>query len=85
MAREVKHLVMRFFIFKYTINSQNYIEAYPCHISDQDILNNFPGNDILEHGFIEAISRNQARKIAYMKWIDATGGGFSKLPYRVFI
>jgi hypothetical protein len=72
---------MRYLIFPYTHDGQQYVEAYPT--TDPALLAQFLPTDIVWASY-DAPSRNQARRKAYEVWIDATGKGFNALPYRPY-
>ena len=71
-----------YLIFHYSIDEQEYVEAYPRH---GDVQAWVPSNEILAHAIVSAPSRNQARKAAYTNWIRADGKGFNQLPYRAYV
>jgi len=67
---------MKYLIFPYTISKKDYVDAYPIHNNYvEPILKAFPGKiwDITEQ-----VSRNQARKEAYRKWINCNYAGWNK-------
>lgn len=79
-----------YLIFRYVIDGQDYVEAYPIHYDDNgvppskgwgDLLSNNVAPD--EFSFVSAPSRNAARRAAYCNWVRNDGVGFNALPYRV--
>ena len=71
---EADQVSVKFAIFTYMANGQQYVEAYPTNNRPSDIF------DGLDFDLVCAVSRNQARKLAYKKWVDPTGAGFNNFP-----
>lgn len=87
--------MQEYVIFKYHIAGQDHIEAYPTHgYAPEEILKNWlcltlPDTKVCHDGisflagFVSAVSRTQARKAAYINWVDSTGKGFNKYPLKL--
>jgi len=76
-------MMREYVIFKYQVEGQDYVEAYPVHTSDslgrvlwQALI--MAGPHVL--AMVTSESRNQARKAAYINWIDWTAKGFNHFP-----
>ena len=71
---------MQYLIFCLEENNIRQIEAYRVDDKPIDmVLNQLSGN--IERYVIEAPSRNQARKQAYLKWIDESGKGLKNYRF----
>ena len=65
-----------FYIFPYTVDGVQYVEAYPIH-GGLEHIDSIPGFRLITL----KPSRNQARKLAYKLWINPTGKGYNRFPF----
>lgn len=88
--------VQEYIIFKYQVQGKEFIGAYPSHNCPTELLlswltpdcGSFECEDlecvsIDNVAFLSAPSRNQARKAAYINFVDSSGRGFNRYPYRL--
>ncbi len=71
-----------YLIFDYMLNGFHYVDAYPFHggIKDSGEITAsmvMSGMD-MNIGIVSSPSKNQARKAAYINWVNSTGEGFNK-------
>jgi len=81
--REGESVMREYVIFKYQVEGQDYVEAYPIHSESVRGLIMFGSLEMTysgEWGMVTSESRNQARKAAYINWIDWTAKGFNHFP-----
>jgi len=73
--------MQEFFIFSWIDNNVTLIEAYPVHkgLSRQYFINHcISCTDINGWALVSSPSRNQAKKSAYINWINSTGKGWNR-------
>ena len=66
-----------YLVFPYVIDGQNYVEAYPIHAPNMNISHCLPED--MPYTYVNAVSRNQARKAGYRLYVDSSGKGFNKM------
>jgi len=76
-------MMREYIIFKYQVDNQDYVEAYPIHrrsMRGRLVWGAMETAYSGEWGLVTSESRNQARKAAYINWIDWTAKGFNHFP-----
>jgi len=74
-------MIQPYLIFSYIMDNRQYIEAYPTHGNNTDVLDAFTALN-LNFEIRDFPSRNQAYKAAYQKYIRSDGIGFNQWPNR---